>query len=256
MTPGQVWWRRKQISLIGEAKFLEEYPLTAAEAFRVSNNDSFISSDAVLRARKNDFPVNEKSPLIIGCDIARSGSDSTCFVWRKGRHILKYVKYQGLRSDEIGYKLIEIIKKEHPAKICIDGTGGFGCAVVDFLRDKGYEAEEIHFSAKPYSEEYFNRRAEIYGELRNWLDGEVSIPDDDDIETDLCSFGFTHRGEKILLESKADIKKRIRRSPDIGDALALCFAVPLNNLAYNEGGMRSIWEEIRRQSIDFPDYSW
>lgn len=257
MTPGQVWWRRKQISLIGEAKFLEEYPLTAAEAFRVSNNDSFISSDAVLRARKNDLKINEEAPLVLGVDVARSGSDATCIAWRKGRHIPKYIKYYGLKNDEVAYKLIDIIKKENPAKINIDASGGFGTGVIDFLRDKGYEryTEEVHFSSKPFNEQYYNRRAEIYGELRDWLNGEVSLPDEDDIETDLCSFGFTHRGEKILLESKSEVKKRIRRSPDVGDAIALTFATPLNNMM---GGTstNSIWEQIRRQSIDYPDYAW
>lgn len=252
MTPGQVWWRRKQIAITGEAKFYEEYPLTAAEAFRVSNQDSFISSDAVLRARKNDLPINEKAPLVIGVDVARSGNDSTCFVWRRGRNVYKYVKYQGLRNDEVAYKLIDIIKADKPAKVNVDASGGFGTGVIDFLRDKGYQAEEVHFSSKPFNDTYYNRRAEIYGELREWLNGEVSLPDDDDIETDLCSFGFSHRGEKILLESKADVKKRIRRSPDIGDAIALTFAIPLNNMMGGASHL-DIWEKIRNQP---PDYAW
>lgn len=252
MNPGQVWWRRKQISLIGEAKFLEEYPLTAAEAFRVSNNDSFITSEAVLRARKNDLKINEEAPLVIGVDVARSGTDATCFVWRRGRNAYRYVKYYGLRNDEVAYKLIDIIKKDKPAKVNIDASGGFGTGVIDFLRDKGYEAEEVHFSSKPFNDTYFNRRAEIYGELRDWLNGEVSIPDEDDIETDLCSFGYTHRGEKILLESKSDVKKRIRRSPDIGDALALTFAIPLNNMI----GNTSTWDKWRDIRDREPDYAW
>lgn len=252
MNNGQLWWRRKQIAITGEAKFLEEYPLTAAEAFRVSNNDSFITSEAVLKARKSNLPINNRAPLVIGCDVARSGKDSTCLVWRRGRNIYKYIKYQGLRNDEVAYKLIDIIKTDKPAKINVDASGGFGTGVIDFLRDKGYETEEVHFSSKPYDDKYYNRRAEIYGELREWLNGEVSIPDDDDIETDLCSFGYSHKGEKIKLEAKDEVKKRIRRSPDVGDAIALTFATPLNNMMGGASHL-DIWSQIKNRE---PDYNW
>ena len=252
LTPEQIFWRRQKIKQIGAEKFRQEYPLDPAEAFRMSHEGSFISPEAVLKARKSNLPVNEKQPLILGVDVARSGKDASCIVWRKGRNIIKYQKYHQLKNDEIAYKIIEIIKKDNPVKVNIDGTGGYGTGVIDFLRDKGYQSEEINFSSRPFiNDKYANRRAEIYGELRDWLEGEVSIPDDNEIEQDLTSFGYSHRGEKLILEAKDDVRKRIKRSPDIGDAIALTFAVPVNE--YNSSSANSLWKKIRDR---LPDYEW
>jgi hypothetical protein len=252
LTDEQVYWRRLKIKQVGIDKFTQEYPISAAEAFRASTDDSFITSEQVLRARKARFPVNIQSPLILGVDVARSGKDMSCVVWRKGRNIIKYKKYAQLTGDELAYKIVEIIKADNPAKICVDGTGGFGSSVIDCLRMLGYDAEEVHFSSKPNDAKYFNKRAEMYGELRDWLQTEVSIPDEDEIESDLTSFGYKFRGEKLLLESKEDVKQRIKRSPDVGDAIALTFAVPYNDIA--NGTISNVkWDAIKKQS---PDYAW
>jgi hypothetical protein len=37
---------------------------------------------------------------------------------------------------------------------------------------------------------------------------------------------YTTQGDRLLIEPKKDIKKRLGRSPDYADALALTFAVP------------------------------
>lgn len=253
LTPGQVLWRRQKIKQIGEEKFRQEYPLDPAEAFRMATADSFIHPDAVLKARKSQLPTNEKQPLILGVDVARSGKDASCVVWRRGRNIIKYQKYYGLKADELSYKIIEIIRADKPAKINVDGTGGYGTAVIDFLRDKGFDAEEINFSSRPFNNDrYGNRRAEIYGELRDWLEGNVSLPDDDEIESDLTSFSYKFRGDKLMLEDKGEVKKRIKRSPDIGDAIALCFAIPLNQLMENNNQW-SVWNKLHERE---PDYDW
>ncbi len=55
--------------------------------------------------------------------------------------------------------------------------------------------------------------------------GEVSLPDDDDVRADLSAlrYMFTQDG-RIQIESKDDCRKRLGRSPDRADALALAFA--------------------------------
>jgi phage terminase large subunit len=69
-----------------------------------------------------------------------------------------------------------------------------------------------------------NRRAEMWWTLREHLRAdELAIdPKDVRLAADLTNvkFGYDSRG-RIKLESKDDIKKRLGRSPDRGDALAL-----------------------------------
>ena len=57
-----------------------------------------------------------------------------------------------------------------PAKVFIDVTG-LGAGVVDRLLEMGYHVVEgINFSQSPLDDRvYLNKRAEMWGELRDWL---------------------------------------------------------------------------------------
>ncbi len=73
---------------------------------------------------------------------------------------------------------------------------------------------------------YFNRRAEVWGLMRDWLKESAEIPDEAEIESDLTGtqYGFSSK-QQIQLERKEDMKKRGLSSPDNGDMLAMTFAV-------------------------------
>jgi hypothetical protein len=66
--------------------------------------------------------------------------------------------------------------------------------------------------------------------MRQWLKG-GAIADDPELLSDLTGveYGYVMRGgrDSILLEKKKDMKKRGLASPDVGDALALTFAYPV-----------------------------
>jgi hypothetical protein len=54
------------------------------------------------------------------------------------------------------------------------------------------------------------------------------LPSNPELKTDLCVPTFKmNRADKFELESKDDIKKRGQKSPDLADALALTFALPV-----------------------------
>jgi hypothetical protein len=65
----------------------------------------------------------------------------------------------------------------------------------------------------------------MYLNLRNALQDRFSLPDKDDVQADLTSLGYKYDSAgKLLLESKADLRKRGLQSPDLADAIALCFS--------------------------------
>jgi len=74
---------------------------------------------------------------------------------------------------------------------------------------------------------YSNKRAEMWGYMREWL-SVGAIPNDADIRGQLTSpqYGFNGKDE-IQLERKEDMKRRGQASPDAADALALTFAWPV-----------------------------
>jgi hypothetical protein len=125
---------------------------------------------------------------------------------------------------------------ERPDAIFVDG-GGVGGGVVDRLRQLGVPVTEVQFGAKPDSgtlselggmgERYANKRAEMWGSLREWLK-RGAIPNDRELIDDLTGLEYGYNADNaIQLERKEDMKKRGLSSPDIADALALTFAYPV-----------------------------
>ena len=95
----------------------------------------------------------------------------------------------------------------------------------------GEKVHPVQFGSTPYdTERYANKRAEMWGEMRDWLaePGGADVPDDDLLHTHICAPKFRlNSNDQIVLEDKAKIKARLQLSPDIGDALALTFAEPV-----------------------------
>src|SRR5262252_9283208 len=74
---------------------------------------------------------------------------------------------------------------------------------------------------------YYNKRAEMFGRLRDWLAAGAMLKDDKELTIELTSieygYGMRDGHDSILLEKKDDMKKRGLASPDNADALALTF---------------------------------
>jgi hypothetical protein len=124
-------------------------------------------------------------------------------------------------------------KRWRPAAIFVD-EGNIGGGVIDRLRQlqvpnvigvqfggSGRDAE----LAPGVSVRTANKRAEIWTRMRAWL-ADGAIPDSDELEADLTGpeYGYAADQVSILLEKKADMRKRGVPSPDDADALACTFA--------------------------------
>ena len=173
------------------------------------------------------------SPLIIGLDVARFGDDSTVFCFRKGRLCLKFETYRKKDNVEVANIATNLIKELHPARLFVDDTG-VGGGVTDILKDRGFGqiVRGINFQSKAINEEmYNNRRAEMWDGIRLWLQDTVQLPKDDSLLDELCTVNKKYDGRgRLQLESKADVKERLLRSPDKADALALTFAEPVYDI--------------------------
>lgn len=227
LSHGQLQWRRDKISeLRSERMFKQEYPFTLQEAFQ-SSGSSFYDPDAIQRARQST--LKGEGPLILGVDPGREG-DRTVFVLRRGRHIESVTVYEQMDMMRCAGIISNMIDQKDIDKVFIDYGMGYG--TVDRLRERGYAniVEGVDFAGKVFDPQYLNKRAEMAFNFRDWLmDGEVRIPDEDSIASDIMSmpdFEQDSRG-KLMFMPKKEIRKKFGRSPDILDAIMLTFAAPV-----------------------------
>ncbi|MEO3429713.1 hypothetical protein AAFN88_12685 [Pelagibius sp. CAU 1746] len=244
LSPAQLHWawakNAELAAASGEAsdtftwRFRQEYPATAQEAFQVSGQTSLIRPELVVRAQGHKAEDQSHAPLVLGVDVARGGGDRSHLIDRQGRAAGRQVNRSIDCADtmELAGLIAREIERLQPDMTFID-MGSFGAAVYDRLLELGYRKRicGVNFGGRAQDpRQYANKRAEIWGALRDWLadPGGAELPDDPLLHSHLCAPGFQiNSNQQIVLEAKDRIKARLGLSPDAGDALALTFAEPL-----------------------------
>lgn len=229
---GQMAWRRKKIQddfRGDESLFDQEYPATPTLAFQRVAGNPYINIKLIEAARGQ--VVEGHGAKIMGVDVAEYGDDDSAIAFRQGREVapIKHAHGKG-PMEVVGWVAIEADAWK-PDLINVDCTG-VGSGVADRLLELGYPVQRVHFGSRAILEEiYKDRRAEMYGELKKWLeDLPCALPDDDVLVGELSGPQYTYdSSRRIVLESKEKMRERGLKSPDRADALALTFAVKLAN---------------------------
>lgn len=238
----------------------------------------FIPGDIVEDARKREPVCWSTDPVVMGVDCARFGDDMSVIVVRRGRDAssIPWFTYRNIDTMTLAAKIVELAREYKPDQIFVDG-GGVGGGVIDRLNALRQPVVEVQFAGKADrssqvqegSVVYANKRAEIWGYMKEWLKG-GSIPDDPNLATDLTGleYGYIIRDgrDAILLEKKEDMKKRGLASPDLADALALTFSYPVqpsvhvpahrqkdtHQIGYNPLGREHVTPDLRQShQIDY-----
>lgn len=209
-------------------KFEQEYMCN----FEASNDDTLIPTSNVMLARNRVLlPEDyENSPLVCGVDIARFGGDNTVLQPRRGRRMFDPMEFTGLDNMAVADRLAAYIETNRPRAMFIDAGRGEG--VIDRLHRLGYnQVIEVPFNGVALNQnKYVNRRAEMWDTMGDWLKT-GSIPNNEPkvaMDLPIPLYEYDSKG-RIKLEAKKEIKARIGRSPDFGDAAALTFASPVKD---------------------------
>jgi len=124
-----------------------------------------------------------------------------------------------------------------PGALAVVDEIGVGASVVDRLREQQYAVEAFNASATAPGRDrtgelvFLNKRAWAFWFLRDALDPAsdpsptLALPPDETLLEDLCApqWKKTSAG-RIQLEEKEQIKKRLGRSPDVGEAVVMAVA--------------------------------
>ena len=235
------WWT-KQVSCLDSPlvspDFIQEMELkygADSNAMRVrvlgefplAEDDTLISLHAVEQASKRKVEQPEGTPVVWGLDVARYGDDASVLCIRQGRHLIELHSWKKLSLMELAGRVLDLLNSadEPPEEILVDSIG-LGAGVLDRLRELDISARGVNVSESPaMADRYANLRAELWDLTKQWFNEEVQIPNDDSLIADLTAprYSFNSSG-KMLVESKAETKKRLGRSTDFADSLVLTFA--------------------------------
>lgn len=192
-----------------------------------------------------------------GLDPARYGSDKTALCRKRGRVIHKLNYYTKQDTMQTVGRVTSQIGKDIPIAVDVIGIGA-GC--VDRLKELEYNVTGVNVAeaartpnGKPLKDitdtfEFVNLRSWLWWHMRDCLnpmnpDAIGLSPDDDLLTGDLCAPKYTYTSDgKIKVESKDDIRKRLKRSTDGGDAVAL--ALYMTYLATAKNGWTHTYRKL------------
>jgi hypothetical protein len=189
--------------------------------------NQLIGGDTIKLAQERDTAV-ANGPRLLGVDVARFGDDRTVIAWRDGDVVIHFTVLRGVDTMQTVGAVTLAASEFKPDAIMIDVIG-IGSGVADRLRQLRYPVIDVNAGNKAMNDaKFFNLRAEMWFKMADWLKSNGKIPKRDDLDLDLTAvtYKFDTRN-RLQLESKEDIKKRLEISPDLGDALALTFAQPI-----------------------------
>lgn len=179
----------------------------------------------------------EEGVTCVGVDIARSDlGDKTVIARRQGDTITQLDRYSIADTMPIVGKVKGILSRWVNAYAVVDVIG-IGSGPVDRLRELFPSKRIWPFNASESTEMkdralelgYSNHRTAAWWNMRELLDpaydSEVALPPCDILTGDLTApkRGKDTSSGKLTVESKKDIKKRLSRSTDDGDAVVMAF---------------------------------
>ena len=208
-------------------RFQQEFPSTITEAFRAGRKGGYIKGSVVEKARQRVNAHQAEMPLVIGVDVATGGGgenaeytsaeqltgtaseahtqdveggDWNVFMSMRGRCMGRevYERFKDRSTVGVADKLQATIIQHQPDKVFVDRGGG-GAAVFDILAHRGYGRviEIVDFGGKSSEPKYRNKRAQMHGRFREWLE-DGDIPDDPQLESEITAVWVLREDESGL----------------------------------------------------------
>ena len=213
-------------------------------------------------------PISPDWRRIVGADIARYGNDKTCFAERIGDAFLTPRIMP--RADTMATAaLLQNELSVERGDIAVVDTNGVGAGVYDSIKKNNFLAMGVNVGNRTSLTdtsgqiEFYNIRAAVYWKMREALDPArsptIMLPPDDDLASDLSTPHWkTMPGGKIVIESKDDIRKRLNRSPDRGDAVFLALWPSGAGFSLDPSDSAYAWNDgtIPGEAVDAVDWDY
>lgn len=168
----------------------------------------------------------------LGVDVAQGGPDNTVLAPLYSTWFDQLKVHKGVdTTDGPAVAGLVVSAMRDNCQVNIDLTGGWGISARDQLVSNNIRCAGIVFSAKSNKRTadskfaFFNMRSELWWSFREALDpfkGDgVALPPSAALKAQLTAPHWQLRGDKILIESKDDLRKRLGTSTDEADAVIM-----------------------------------
>lgn len=221
-------------------------------ASRQDNAWQLIPTKWVVEAQRRwaERKANGFGPVTaVGCDPARGGQDNTTVAPRHGMTISEIAVKKGKDTPD-GQSVVNMLIPFGSVPINVDGIG-IGASACDVAKMAGMtNVRPVIVSnaanwrdARHPQFKFANLRSAMMWKVRSLLDPEGGTPDTrlavppiPELLADLTAPRYALRISGVQVESKDDIRARIGRSTDYGDACALaCWEVATGGWAVSGG---------------------
>ncbi len=195
--------------------------------------DALIQQSWIEKAWLRWPDAKETGMRAIGHDVARYGDDKTVTAVRRGLKFWISDIGSGMDSEQAAGQAIkrgvleqmDAGKSAAKALVYVD-VAGVGAGVYDILKTgtSGVRCTAVDNAERATEpERYVNKRAENYWNFRELLRTEAVAldPHDRQLAAELRAVKFLIKKGRVQIEEKAEIKKRLKRSPDRADAIVL-----------------------------------
>jgi len=184
----------------------------------------------------------------LGVDCARFGDDRTILAPRQGLVAFNMAEMRNARGPEVAARIALAEQRWHHELCFIDDTGGWGASTQDALLQANLNYIPVNFSGKASDPRYFNKRAEMWFKMAEWIKRGSVLPNDPELVRELTAPTYTFKNGKFILEDKRQIKARLGFSPDKADSLALTFAIAEAPSVYRDHVTKILFEKANHVS--------
>jgi hypothetical protein len=199
------------------------------------------------QARWTPRPPPGQDMTCIALDPAGGGKDAGTIAHRYGTWFGPVLAEKGPQTADGRFMGARVLmERRNNCQVVVDVGGGYGSEAVTTLKDN--EAPVLGFRGSDASTgksigsglSFANMRAEVWWRFREALDPQspdpIALPPDQELAADLATPRLNARAMQvrgvIQVEDKEDIRKRLGRSPDKGDAVVTCW--PYGGLLQHE----------------------
>jgi hypothetical protein len=241
-------WYDERVRKLGSTIVAQEIDIN----YEASLSNVVIPNKWVMCTVELELKIRTEEPLVAGFDVAGGGVDKNAYPLRHDSTIKRVMQWNDADSVSATHECVRLGAEDGIETLYLDPIG-VGDGAVGTLRqnpppfewfgvdsrhrpsDDFFEEEE-----KLCSEKFINKRAELWWKMRRRFERTyeyvkkgvqhkheemISIPNDPQLITELSSPLFFHRDSgKLKIESKEDMRRRGVASPNMADAVVMCFA--------------------------------